>query len=746
MDAEEGSGTTYLDKATAELGQTDLFFLLVYILGREDIDRDWLYERCREVQASPDGHLDLWAREHYKSTIITFGKTLQDVLIDPNVTIGIFSHTRPIAKDFLKQIKRECEDNEKLKALYPDIFWENPNEAASWSEERLIFKRTTNPKEATIEAWGLVDGMPTSKHFQILVYDDVVTEESVYTPEQIQKTTKAFELSDNLGTVGGRRRMIGTRYHAKDTYATLMERDAFVPRLYPATKDGADPFKNPDAEPVLLPPEELLRKRRVQGPYTFGCFPAGTMVLMSDMSEKPIDEILIGDDVVGIETNPGPRKRRHLRKARVRCINHRRSPVIEFEFESGRKIRCTPDHPFWQGRATRGYGPLGFDKGALSAACSIYDPRLANVDDVPEWARGYLAGMFDGEGSVSAGGPRISQSVIQNPAICQKIRECLKACGLEFSVHEDPTGERGADFIIKGGRAAKIRFCRLVKDGVKGPRVAAAILEAGTRNIGKGNRDKLVAARDLGEMQVYNIETETGNFVAEGYAVKNCQMLQNPSNEDSMGFRRSWMQTAAIEHWKGMHLYLLVDAASSKKKESDFTAMSVIGLGGDRNMYLVDAIRDRLNLTERWEALFELHKHYRPKGVGYERYGKDSDIEHILHMQAEENYRFEITEVGGKMPKEDRIRRLVPWFEQGRFWIAEDIRRRDHEGRMQDITRQFIEDELLMFPVSKHDDLMDAASRIFDIETTFPAAQQSRSRKFLKLIHSDRGSGSWMAA
>lgn len=258
-----------LKAACRELAKRDLFYLLVYVLDRDDVDRDWLFDRCREVQARPDGCLDLWAREHYKSTIITFALTIQDILNDPEVTVGIFSHVNKIAKDFLKQIKRELESNEALKALFPEILWADPvKEAPSWSEDSgIIVKRKNNPNAATVEANGLVDGMPTGKHYSVLVYDDVVTEKSVTTPEMIKKVTDAWELSLSLGVAdGGKRRTIGTRYHYNDTYGTMLERESAVPRVYSVTEDG-----KVDGEPVLLTREQVKEIRSDRGPYTFAC-------------------------------------------------------------------------------------------------------------------------------------------------------------------------------------------------------------------------------------------------------------------------------------------------------------------------------------------------------------------------------------------------------------------------------------------------------------------------------------------
>lgn len=254
------------DAATRLLAENDLFFMLVYICGRRDMLHPWLFDRCREYQAEPNNVLDLWARDHYKSTIITFGGNLRRIIRNPEVTIGIFSHTRPAAKKFLKQIKNELEMNPKFHILWPHIFYSNPKkESPKWSEdEGIVVKRKTNPKEATIEAWGLVDGQPIGTHYMHRHYDDIVVKESVGSPDMIEKTTDSYKLSNNLGTDGGTAAWVGTRYHMFDTYSFLIGIGKRQ-RVHPCTENGKE-----DGIPVLLSRETIREKRIEQGPYVFG--------------------------------------------------------------------------------------------------------------------------------------------------------------------------------------------------------------------------------------------------------------------------------------------------------------------------------------------------------------------------------------------------------------------------------------------------------------------------------------------
>ena len=258
-----------LDLVLRQLYLNDLFFLLIYGLEAKGYaDNDWVYERCREFEADPDGHLDLWPREHFKSTLLTCAAVIQRILNNPEETVGIFSFSRPIAKGFLRQIKTHFEQNQKLKEAFPDILYADPwREAPKWSEDDgIVVKRKGYQKESTVEAWGLVDGMPTSKHYSLMVYDDVVVPSSVGSPEMIKKTTEAVSISFNLGREGGSRWMLGTRYHMADTYAEIIKRGAASVRIYSATKDGTF-----EGEPVLWSKATLAKKIKEMGTYVASC-------------------------------------------------------------------------------------------------------------------------------------------------------------------------------------------------------------------------------------------------------------------------------------------------------------------------------------------------------------------------------------------------------------------------------------------------------------------------------------------
>lgn len=266
-----------------ELARTDLFFLLYFILNKKFVEHPWLFARCKEVEKEPNGMLDLWARGHTKTTLITFGKTIQDILAShgekrlpewKKITGGaepsfiIFSATHALATNLLKQIKDEFESNLFLYDLFPDVLWKNPTrESPQWNLSGITLKRTiTSGISATLEASGL-ENLPTGKRYNVMIFDDCVRENNVTTPEQIEaiklKWASAQNLSmKNLITI---KRHIGTFYHWNDLYCHLIEIEAAKPRKHAATDNG-----QLDGKLVYLSEAEWAQNLKVLDRYNIG--------------------------------------------------------------------------------------------------------------------------------------------------------------------------------------------------------------------------------------------------------------------------------------------------------------------------------------------------------------------------------------------------------------------------------------------------------------------------------------------
>jgi predicted phage terminase large subunit-like protein len=195
---------------------------------------------------------------------------------------------------------------------------------------------------------------------------------------------------------------------------------------------------------------------------------------------------------------------------------------------------------------------------------------------------------------------------------------------------------------------------------------------------------------------------------------------QKPRPGEGAEFKNEWVQRFIMAP-KRVNKIILVDPSSGKRTDrGDYTSMWVVALAADRNAYVVDGIRDRLNLTQRITALMDLHRKHKPLQTRYEQYGLQADIEAVKVVQEQEQYRFKITEVGGGTRKEDRIRRLIPWFENGRMYLPHTLPYRDVTGKEHDLIKEFLEQEYAAFPVARHDDQLDSLARLDEPSLKLP--------------------------
>jgi len=218
----------------------------------------------------PD-NLQLVFRGAGKSTVCTVTKCIHLLLKDPNLRILIASKTAQNAEGFLKEIKGQFESNARLAEIFGPYYDERKNK--KWDAREIeVLPRTSVQKEASITCVG-VDGTIVSKHYDVIIADDLVDEDNTRTEYMRDKTQKWYyntldptlEPPDANIAHRGEYHRLGTRYHYADIYGHLIENELknhhqIVPAL---SESGQSPW------PEKYPPAWFAAKRKKSGLIIF---------------------------------------------------------------------------------------------------------------------------------------------------------------------------------------------------------------------------------------------------------------------------------------------------------------------------------------------------------------------------------------------------------------------------------------------------------------------------------------------
>jgi predicted phage terminase large subunit-like protein len=210
--------------------------------------------------ATRERALVLAPRGFGKSTLLSVVRSIYEIARNPDVRILLASNTQPQAEGFLREIRGHLERNIIFRALYGDLT------GPKWTDrEFIVGVRRRIMKEPTVMAIG-VGGALISRHFDIIICDDIVDEENARTEMQRERLrTWFFKVLMPCLEPDGKLCIVGTRYHYRDLYGTLME-SGFAPSV---TIIRALDEQGRSTWPEKFPVERLEQIRRDAGTVIF---------------------------------------------------------------------------------------------------------------------------------------------------------------------------------------------------------------------------------------------------------------------------------------------------------------------------------------------------------------------------------------------------------------------------------------------------------------------------------------------
>lgn len=482
--------------------------------------------------------------------------------IDPTKSFTGAAHEQGLAiRDARKM--RILIESEWYQARWPLKMASDQNAKTSFENEKLGFRQA------------VPFGSLTGRRADFLLIDDPISAENANSEAALNESERIFKetLPTRVNNDQSAIIIIMQRLHERDPSGLILahpQKYGYKTLIFPMRfeEDRADPQDWRTQEGELLFPERFSEEavsalEEILGSY--GCTPKESPILMADLSMKPISEIVVGDEIIGFANNPNINNHKYARQRLVKTkvknvFKYENAEVFKLKLDSGKTIRCTKEHKWFikcrndGNYSGRVYAPAKVGT-TLSRICddSIYVPQNHELRDL-----GWLAGFFDGDGSVSYSKRRQNEAPVaticfyqgygRNAPNCERLEKTLDRFGFQYRVYKDERKDPkvGANYeyrcysLINKSLETAQKFLHVVQPTKWRDRIIEGSLT--TKFIKQ--KERVISIEFDSIETVYALETETGNYIVWGLASSNSagQLQQSPVPRDGGLFNREWFK------------------------------------------------------------------------------------------------------------------------------------------------------------------------------------------------------------
>lgn len=213
-------------KEFRQKGLDDLYFFVKGILGYDLLKPSVHMHLCKFVDTCDSKRrMILMPRSHFKTTIVTIGSAIRDIVRDANVRILVVASSSTNAERFLTEIKNHFIMNDMFKWIFPEFVPDRtsgPN--SQWNASEMRIPRTAVFREPTVDTIG-ARGTVESRHYNKIYADDIIGEKELQSDVEMGRTIEWSMGLESLliSAEDGEIDFVGTHWRHGDVYGFLKD-------------------------------------------------------------------------------------------------------------------------------------------------------------------------------------------------------------------------------------------------------------------------------------------------------------------------------------------------------------------------------------------------------------------------------------------------------------------------------------------------------------------------------------------